>query len=207
VLNIGTLDKAWVESMILAAKTANAKGIPVILDPVGAGATKLRTEMTLKILAEANISVLRGNASEIFSLISDDIKTRGVDSSLSVSHEMADAARKIAIDFKCVIAISGKDDLITDGKRTLFVSNGCPIMTRVTGIGCGLTAVVAAFCAVGIEELLLSATAAHAFYGLCGDLAYESVKEPASFFIRFQDLLYSAGEKEINAHLRVKEAA
>lgn len=206
VLNIGTLDKAWVESMILAAKTANAKGIPVILDPVGAGATKLRTEMTLKILAEAKISVLRGNASEIFSLCYDNIKTRGVDSSLSVSHEMADAARKIALNFNCVIAISGKDDMITDGTRTLFVSNGCPIMTRVTGIGCGLTAVVAAFCAAGSGELLLSATAAHAFYGLCGDLAYVSTKEPGSFFVRFLDLLYTVGEKDINARLRVTEA-
>jgi hydroxyethylthiazole kinase len=206
VLNIGTLDKAWVESMILAAKTANSKNIPVILDPVGAGATKLRTEMTRKILNEADISVLRGNASEIFSLISNEIKTRGVDSSLLLNQEMTEAAKKIALQMNCIISISGKEDMITDGTRVFGISNGQPIMTRVTGIGCGLSAVVGAFCACADEELLPAVAGAHGFYGLCGDLAYETAKGPGSFFVQFIDLLSSAGEKEIISRLQINKA-
>jgi hydroxyethylthiazole kinase len=205
VINIGTLDEKWVESMILAAKTANSKGIPVILDPVGAGATKLRTEMTRKIIHEAKISVLRGNASEIFSLTSDEIKTRGVDSSISINPSMIDVAKKIALEMNFIVAISGQQDLITDGIKTFFVSNGRPIMTRVTGIGCGLSAVVAAFCAQSEGQLLPAATAAHAFYGLCGDRADESGQGPGSFFVRFLDQLSLIGEKEIHADLQVKE--
>jgi hydroxyethylthiazole kinase len=207
VLNIGTLDENWVESMILAAKTANSKNIPVILDPVGAGATTLRTKMSHKIIQETKISVIRGNTSEILSLVSRDVKTRGVDSSLSVDRSMIETAKKIALEMKSIIAISGKEDIITDGKRTFCVANGHPIMTRVTGIGCGLTAIVGAFCAEAEGDFLQAATAAHAFYGLCGDLAYESSQGPGSFFITFLDLLYSAGEKEISAYLQVKETS
>jgi hydroxyethylthiazole kinase len=205
VLNIGTLDEKWVESMILAAKTANSKNIPVILDPVGAGATKLRTEMIHKIIHDAKISVLRGNASEIFSLVSGDVKTRGVDSSLSVDHSMIESAKKISLEKNCIIAISGKDDIITDGKKTFCVSNGQPIMTRVTGIGCGLTAVVASFCAQSDGDFLHAATAAHGVYGICGDLAHETCKGPGSFFVRFLDLLYEVGEKEIKSCLKITQ--
>jgi len=98
VLNIGTLQDDWVESMICATKSANAKGIPVILDPVGSGATLLRTQAVKKIMNEAKISVLRGNASEIFSLASDNVRTRGVDSSLAVTTEIIDAAKKLATE-------------------------------------------------------------------------------------------------------------
>jgi hydroxyethylthiazole kinase len=172
---------------------------------VGAGATKLRTEMTRKIIREAEVSVIRGNASEILSLFSDEVKTRGVDSSLSVNDSIIDAAQKIALETQCIIAISGRNDIITDGKRIFSVSNGQPIMTRVTGIGCGLTAVVGAFCAEAEGEFLLAVTAAHAFYGLCGELAHESGQGPGTFFIRFLDLLSSAGEKQIRDCLKVNQ--
>ena len=207
VLNIGTLDEDWVASMIRAAKTANAKGIPVVLDPVGAGATRLRSEMTKKIMSEVKISVLRGNASEIFSLASDEVKTRGVDSSLSVNDTVIDAAKTIALEKNCIIAISGPNDMITDGQRTFRVSNGQPIMTRVTGIGCGLTAVVAAFCAVADGALLPATAAAHGFYGLCGDLAFRSSQKPGSFFVEFIDELHSVGAEDIGAFLQVKETS
>lgn len=205
VLNIGTLDESWVESMICAAKAANSKGIPVVLDPVGAGATRLRTEMVKKIMNEAKISVLRGNASEICSLSSADVKTRGVDSSLSVTDQVLNTARELAMTLKCVIAISGKDDMITDGKRTFRVSNGQPIMTKVTGIGCGLTAMTGAFCAVAPEDLLLATAAAHACYGLCGDLAIQVSDKPGSFFTAFLDALYSVDAAEMGSGLKVQE--
>ncbi len=204
VVNIGTLDEEWVASMILAAQTANARGIPVILDPVGSGATRLRTEMTRKIIREAKISVLRGNASEVLSLTSSDIKTRGVDSSLAMSREVADTAMPLAREMDCIIAISGERDCITDGGRTLYVSNGHPLMTRVTGIGCGLSAVTAAFCAVAEGDLLTAAAAAHGFYGLCGDLAIKVSDRPGSFFTAFLDTLYTAGPDDIHAGLKLE---
>jgi len=205
VLNIGTLDEEWVESMIRAAWAGDKKRIPVVLDPVGAGATRFRTEMTRKIMTDVQISVLRGNASEIFSLASDEAKTRGVDSSLTVNDKIIEAAKAIAQEMNCIIAISGQHDMITDGRRVFRVSNGQPIMTRVTGVGCGLSAVVGAFCAVADGDLLPATVAAHAYYGLCGDLAIRKSSGPGSFFVEFLDTLYSVGPEDLDAYLQVTE--
>lgn len=205
VLNIGTLQGDWIEAMVCAAKAANAKGIPVVLDPVGAGATKLRTESVKRIMGEARISVLRGNASEVFSLTSSGVKTRGVDSSLSLSDEIIDAAKAMAIEKTCVIAISGAEDIVTDGGRSFRVANGHPIMTRVTGTGCGLTAVTGAFCAVAGEDLATATAAAFGFYGLCADVAVRTSDKPGSFFTAFLDALYTVGDGEIGQALQVSE--
>ena len=207
VLNIGTIQEDWLDSMILAAKKANAVGIPVIVDPVGAGATKLRTGAVKKIMENAAISVLRGNCSEVLSLGSADIKTKGADSSLSLSGETVDAARQMAIDHNCVIAISGEEDCITDGRQVFRVGNGQPVMTKVTGTGCGLSAVTAAFCAVADDGNLAAATAAaFGYYGVCGDLAAKVSDKPASFQIAFIDQLYAAGEEELRELLQITEA-
>jgi hydroxyethylthiazole kinase len=205
VLNIGTLQEDWVESMILAGKAANAKGIPVILDPVGSGATKLRTDSVKKIMDECSISVLRGNCSEVLSLGSENVKTKGVDSSLSMSDPVVEAAREMADENDCVIAISGEVDCITDGDRVFRVSNGQPVMTKVTGIGCGLSAVTGAFCAVADGNLALATAAAFGFYGLCGDLAVQTSENPGSFEVAFIDRLYSTGSDEIQRQLRIEE--
>jgi hydroxyethylthiazole kinase len=205
VLNIGTLQEDWIESMICAAKTANSIGIPVILDPVGAGATQLRTRAVKKIMKACYISVLRGNASEILSLDFSHIKTKGVDTSLSLSDEIINAAKKMALNKECIIAISGEEDCITNGNRVFRVKNGQPIMTRVTGVGCGLTAVTAAFCAVADKELIKATAAAFAFYGLCGDLAIKTSDKPGSFYVAFLDCLYSIGNEEIKTFLKVRE--
>jgi len=204
VLNIGTLQDDWIESMICAAKSANSKGIPIILDPVGSGATSLRTQAVKKIMNAAKISVLRGNASEIFSLSSDNARTRGVDSSLSVTDEIIDAAQKLATDMDCIIAISGAEDIITDGRGIFRVGNGQPIMTKVTGIGCGLSAVTGAFCAVSEGELLTATAAAFGVYGLCGDLAIKVSDKPGSFFVAFIDTLYSINQKDMDTFLKIK---
>lgn len=205
VLNIGTLQEEWVASMICAGQTANAAGIPVILDPVGAGATRLRTEAVKKIMGACKIAVLRGNASEILSLGFSDIKTKGVDSSLAFSEDKIEAAKEMARARNCIIAISGEEDCITDGVRVLRVTNGHPIMTRVTGVGCGLTAVTAAFCAVADGDLMDAVTAAFSFYGLCGDLAVKTSAGPGSFYVAFLDRLYSTGEAAIRHSLQVRE--
>jgi hydroxyethylthiazole kinase len=203
VLNIGTLQEDWLESMHAAAETANARGIPVILDPVGAGATRFRTEAVKTLLSQHTITVLRGNCSEIFSLSSADIQTRGVDSSLSFTDEMVDAAKQMALDHHCILAISGKEDCITDGSEVFRVNNGQPLMTRVTGIGCGLSAVVAAFCAVEKEDMARVTAAAFGYYGLCADLAIQISDKPGSFYTAFLDCLYTTGAEEIQMHLNV----
>jgi hydroxyethylthiazole kinase len=205
VLNIGTLQEDWLESMIHAAKTANSVGIPVILDPVGAGATKLRTEAVNEIMKKCSITVLRGNCSEILSLSASDITTKGVDSSLLLSDEVVTIAKQMAIDKNCIIAISGEEDCITDGIQVFRVKNGQPIMTKVTGTGCGLTAVSAAFCAVAEKNFAKATAAAFGFYGLCGDLAIKTSENPGSFYIAFLDRLYSTGGEEINRYLNVRE--
>lgn len=204
VLNIGTIEGAWLESMLIAARAANGEGIPVVLDPVGAGATKLRTEAVHRILAESRVSVLRGNCSEVLSLADQGIKTKGVDSSLTLSDTTVDAARQIAEVQKCVVSISGEVDCITDGDGVFRVKNGHPVMTRVTGTGCGLSAVVAAFCAVDPEtDFTVATAAAFGFYGLCGELAARVSDKPGSFPATFLDHLYSIGPDEIEQYLKV----
>ena len=204
VLNIGTLAEKWIEAMLLAARAANQRGIPVILDPVGSGATSYRTRTVKHILSEVKISVVRGNASEVLSLAVDDVKTKGVDSSLFLSDEIVGAAGAIARQHGCIVAISGENDLITDGNRLFRVANGVPLMTRVTGLGCGLSAVAGAFCAVADDDLLAATAAAFGFYGLCAELALGVSDRPGSFFVAFLDSLYSAGRTEIREHLRIE---
>lgn len=202
VLNIGTLQKDWIDSMILAARAANRNGIPVILDPVGSGATKLRTDSAKRIIEEVEVSVIRGNASEIMSLATSSAKTRGVDSSESVTDMTLNTASMLSADKKCVVAVSGVKDFITDGSRTYCVENGHMLMTKVTGMGCGLTSVIAAFCAVSKDNLIEATTAAFGFYGLCAEMAASVSDRPGSFQTAFLDALYSAGEKEIADYMR-----
>jgi len=203
VLNIGTIQEDWLESMILAARKANSLDIPVILDPVGAGATRLRTDAVRRIMKETSVTVLRGNCSEIFALGSSEIKTKGVDSSITLSDEMIGAARQIAVENNCIIAISGAEDCITDGDRVYRVLNGQSIMTKITGMGCGLTAVTGAFCAVETEDYTKAVAAAFGYYNICGDLAAETSRKPGSFYVAFIDYLYTVGNKEIENYLRI----
>jgi hydroxyethylthiazole kinase len=207
VLNIGTLDQCWLDAMICAGLAANEKGIPVVLDPVGAGATQFRTHAVEKIMSACRVSVVRGNVSEVLSLGSVDVQTRGVESSLGLSDAVAADLKALACAKNCIMAVSGKEDCITDGDRVFRVANGHELMTRVTGTGCGLSAVTAAFCAVAPDRLLEAAVAAFAFYGRCGELAAAAFDKPGSFYTAFLDCLYSAGEAEITRGLKITEAA
>lgn len=207
VLNIGTLQRDWVASMILAAGAAADKGIPVVLDPVGAGATALRTEAARRILRDARVSVIRCNASELLAVASGRAGTRGVDSAVGVSAAVRRAAGNLAREKGCVVAVSGERDLVTDGRRAFRIANGHPAMTRVTGIGCGLSAVTAAFCAVAVGNLLPAAVAALAVYGLCGEMAAEVSEKPGSFPAAFIDALYSVGSEEIGDRIRLEGAS
>ncbi len=172
VLNIGTLNARTVEAMLLVGRAANAHGIPVILDPVGCGATPLRVETVRKILAEIKISVIRGNISEMASVAGREAHTKGVDAAA----EDADAdtvalARTVSETFHCVTAISGATDIVTDGRRAAAIRNGCPRMSRITGTGCMETSVLGAFCGANPGNLWQAVSAGMIFMGLCGDVA------------------------------------
>jgi hydroxyethylthiazole kinase len=174
VLNIGTLDPYWIESMRLALVAASKRGIPVVLDPVGAGATRYRNESIELLLSTARPTVVRGNASEIMSVAGHAVQTRGVDSSAGASDALG-AARSLAERTQGVVCVSGQTDHILDAKnRWASLSNGHEWMTRITGVGCSATAIVGAFCAVQ-PDAWRATVAAMAFLGVVGEVAAEKV--------------------------------
>ena len=187
VINIGTLSAPWVRSMRRAAEMANALGKPWVLDPVGAGATAYRTE-TSRDLAALRPSVVRGNASEILALAGAAMGTKGVDSVHS-SDAALDVARDLARALRCTVAMTGATDYVTDGDRTLRVSNGHPMMARVTALGCTATALVGAFLAVHPNPVDAAAQALGVL-GLCGEVAARGADGPGSLRVRLLDALY-----------------
>ncbi|HHW04240.1 MAG TPA: hydroxyethylthiazole kinase [Thermoanaerobacterales bacterium] len=197
VLNIGTLTREQVDAMILAGKAANSLGIPVILDPVGAGATGLRSHSAGRILDEVKISVVKGNSAEIGILAGRGGKIRGVESAEAAAN-MAEAALELAVKYGAVAAVSGATDIITDGKRIAFVDNGHPMMGTITGTGCMLSSVVASFCGVE-QDSFKAAVAAFVCFGLAGELAAScpEVKGPASFKTAFFDEIYNLTEEKL----------
>ena len=203
VLNIGTLTDDWITSMIKAGKRASEQKTPIILDPVGSGATPLRTNSAKKIINEADISVIRGNASEILSLRQEDSKTKGVDSIHSVD-EAAETAKILAEELQTTLAITGPVDLITDGKRVIRVSNGHSLMGYVTGTGCTATVVIGAFLAVDEDPLSATATAL-AFFGLAGEVAGQTAKAPGTFMIHLLDALYTITPDQLQEGCKIQD--
>jgi hydroxyethylthiazole kinase len=195
VLNIGTLDDAWIAAMLKAGKKATALGVPIILDPVGAGATRLRTDAAKRILAETRVTLVRGNASEILALGGAKSKTHGVDSADSVD-AAAERAVGLSQELGVPVAITGAVDFITDGHRVVRVANGHPLMGRVTGTGCGATAIIGAFAGLDADPVSAGATAL-AYYGLAGETAAAGAAGPGSFMIRFIDALHALTLEEV----------
>lgn len=174
VLNIGTLEPDWIVAMRLALAKANARAIPVVLDPVGAGATAYRNRALQELMAAGALSVIRGNASEIMSTAGLSASTRGVDSSASSDAALA-AAQQLAAAIGGVVCVSGADDHVIDHQgRWLTLSNGHPWMTRITGVGCSATAMIGAFAAVQPDPWRATA-AAMAYLGVVGEWAAEQV--------------------------------
>ncbi|PLS17999.1 hydroxyethylthiazole kinase [Bacillus sp. M6-12] len=197
VLNIGTLSASEVESMIKAGKAANEHGVPVIFDPVGAGATAYRTETAQRIISEVNIAVIRGNAAEIANVAGEQSQIKGVDAG-SMQGDFAELAAAAAKKFKTVVVITGKEDIVSDGELTYAVSNGHPILTKVTGTGCLLTSVIGAFAAVEKDAVRASA-AALASYGVAAEMAAKKTDElgPGSFQIEFLNQLSLVSSENI----------
>jgi hydroxyethylthiazole kinase len=202
VLNIGTLTPQWIDSMLKAGKRANELNIPVVLDPVGSGATKLRTASAKRLIDELDIGVVRGNASEVLSLAHEDSLTKGVDAVHSVD-EAADAAIQLARELDTTIAITGEVDLVTYGGRILMVHNGHPLMGSVTGTGCTATAIIGAFLAVDREPVVATTTAL-AYFGLAGEKGAIETKGPGSFQMAILDALYTIDEKQMEEGVRIQ---
>lgn len=214
VLNIGTLTREWVPAMIRAGRAAGALGKPVVFDPVGVGATRFRTETAQKILKDAAVRIVRGNASEIRALSqggpdngsghgSDhDIVTRGVDAVHSTDEALT-GARRLARRAGITMAVTGPTDVVTDGRRQIGITNGHPLMRRVTGTGCIASAVIAAFAAVDPDPVAAAATGL-AVFGLAGEIAGETADAPGSFMIRLLDALYTVTPAEVREGARIE---
>ncbi len=194
LLNIGTPDPAMVEAMLSAGRRANELGVPVVLDPVGAGATGLRTGACERILEEIRVAVIRGNAGEVLALAGDAGSVRGVDS-LSSGENRRDVFLSYARAAGTVVAVTGPTDFVTDGSRMCEVRNGHPILGRVTGTGCGATTAVACFVAAGGDPLE-RASGALATYGAAAEMAAASAGGPGTFVPLFLDALAAITPEE-----------
>lgn len=182
-INIGTLNERTIESMIKAGRKANSLKHPVVLDPVGAGASKFRTDTTFRLLDEIKFSVIRGNISEIKTIYTGSGKTKGVDADVSdrVTEETLDDAILFAKDmsrkFGSVIVITGAIDIVADENKAYLIRNGHPVMSKITGTGCMLTGMIAAFVAANMEDITKAVAAAVTVMGLSGELGYLRMKE------------------------------
>jgi len=203
VINIGTLSDSWISSMFKAARQARKKGIPVILDPVGAGATAYRTKTARDLINNEPPSIIRGNASEILALYDDNSRTKGVDSAAS-SDAAIDTARKLNEIHKCVVCVSGVTDYIVDKEKIMKIKNGHPLMSKVTGLGCTASALCGAFAAV--EKSSFTATVeAMAVMGIAGEMAAGVAAGPGSLQTHFLDDLYCLSEKDVSKRLKIEE--
>jgi len=176
VLNMGTLNERTIPSMIAAGKAANAKGIPVVFDPVGAGASKLRNDTAADLIREVKLSVIRGNISEIKFAAGLSSQTKGVDASDSdiAGADSAGTAQALAQKLGCVVVISGAVDTISDGAKIVLVENGHPMLGNLTGTGCMCSSLIGSFCGAAPDEPLAAAAAAMMCMGIAGELAYEN---------------------------------
>jgi hydroxyethylthiazole kinase len=203
-LNIGTLDEYWIESMLIAGRTAGKRGIPIILDPVGAGATKQRSDAVRKILDEVPVTVIRGNASEIKAVAGDSFKIKGVDSMESVE-AAREGAKRFAKEINKVIAITGKIDFITDGVHSYECHNGHPMFSNVTGTGCAATTAISCFNAVEKDALIATACAL-GYFGYAGEVAASKSAGPGTFQAALYDALYNISPKTIGDGIKINPA-
>lgn len=215
VINIGTLNERTIESMIKAGKKANDLGHPVILDPVGAGASRLRTETVFQLLKEIRFSVIRGNISEIKTVYKGSGTTKGVDADINDAandnnlDEVVSFAKILSKKTGAVIAITGAIDIVTDSDKVYIIRNGHPIMSKVTGSGCMLTAVIGSFCGANYDDILGATTAAISVMGLCGELALDRMKAidggTSSFKAFLIDFMSKMNSEVLNGGIKIED--
>lgn len=201
VLNIGTLDEQWIRAMDRALAAARGRALPVVLDPVGAGASRLRTDTAMRLLGSGGVTILRANASEILALAGAAGATKGVDSTHS-----SDAAREAALGlsarYGCTVVVSGVIDYCLDRTREVRVHNGVAMMARITGMGCTASALCGAFCAVQ-PDALRAAVDAMAVMGVAGELALAAARGPGTMAASFFDALHQLDLAELDRRLRI----
>ena len=202
VLNIGTLSDDWVEAMLLAGRAANRAGAPVVLDPVGAGATSYRTETSRRLLRDLDVAVVRGNSAEIATLAGRAAEIRGVEAvGAAGGPELArDAARALG----CVAAVTGPVDHVSDGEQTISVSNGHELLGTVTGTGCMSTAITGCFLAVRHDDPLEAAAEAFVAFGVAGEEAAKKAKGPGSFHVALYDALYGLDPDKLDKQAKIQ---
>jgi hydroxyethylthiazole kinase len=202
VINIGTLSPHWVEAMLAAGKAANAAGVPVVLDPVGAGATKYRTETARRILGEVRVSVLRGNQGEIATLVGVQAEVRGVES-IGVDSEASELARAAGRSLRLVASVTGVVDYVSDGEAVLSVSNGHELLATVTGTGCMSSAITGCFLAAKRDAPMEAAAEALAAFGVAGEDAARDAGGPGSFHVGLYDALAGLDPATLDGRARI----
>ena len=202
VLNIGTLSPHWIESMVLAGRAANERGVPIVLDPVGAGATRYRTDTARGLLAELDIAVLRGNAGEIATLVGIEAEVRGVES-IAAGGEAAQLARAAGDTLGLVASVTGAVDHVSDGGQVVAIANGHELLAGVSGTGCMSTAITGAFLAASPEEPLDAAVGALVAFGVAGEDAAVSARGPGTFHAGLYDALAGLDPDTLDERARV----
>jgi len=201
VIYIGPLSSPWIEAMFKSWHEARRRAIPIVFDPVGCGATEFRTLTAQQMIRTVPPTIIRGNASEIRSLIHEGRGTKGVDST-HTSEESLEVAREVARTCQCTVVVSGATDLIIGGDSVVRIANGHPMMSRVTGMGCAATALIGAFAAVNPSPVDAAANAM-AVMGIAGEMAAERAAGPGSLQMHFLDALYSLQKSDIGRRLKI----
>ncbi|MCX5782063.1 MAG: hydroxyethylthiazole kinase [Elusimicrobia bacterium] len=202
VLNIGTLTSDFVESMKMAAKSANDKGIPVVLDICGAGATKFRDQKSFELLNETKINILRGNASEIARIAGENVQTKGVDSS-EVNMDLKEIALEIASKRNCTVVITGEEDIVCDKGKTIIVKNGTETMSQIVGTGCMASSVIGTFAAVE-EDLTFASAAGLVCFEISAELASKKSVGPGSFKEKLYDCVYNLDKDTVDRMQKIE---
>jgi len=202
VLNIGTLSEHWVDAMVVAGKAANERGVPVVLDPVGAGATAYRTETARRLLGEIDVTVLRGNAGEVATLVGVEAEVRGVES-VGADGDPAGLARSAAEALGVVASVTGPVDHVSDGSRSAAVANGHPLLASITGTGCMSTAMTGCFL-TGKDDPFEAAVEALVAFGVAGEDAAVGAKGPGSFHVALYDALAGLDPATLTGRAKVE---
>ena len=203
-LNIGTLHAESLKSMLIAGEAANRLGIPVILDPVGAGASNFRKKAVKEILDLVGVSVLRCNAGELAAVAGKQWQSKGVDAGEGLL-DVRELAVATAKRFNLVVAVTGKKDIVTDGKHVIEIPFGDPIMASITGTGCLLSSIVAAAMAVRPEDPVKTVSNALRFYAIAGQQAAKSTSLPGDFQVAFINRLASLTDSDVEEHIYLQE--
>ena len=203
VLNIGTLTPSLIESMLVAGKSANEKGIAVVLDAVGVGATRLREEKALELLDNLRIDIVKGNSTEIARLAGEEVVTKGVEAT-EVEANLIDVAKELAKRREATVVVTGKEDIVTDGERVFLVKNGHVMMGSIVGTGCMAASVIGSFAAVE-RNYIVASSSALACFGIAGELAASRSEGPGTFKERFYDEVYNLNKEKIEKMVKVEE--